>query len=84
MCSFIEDLDTATRAVRAIALGRDRRVLLDITAIVRADLAGRLPNHGLVLGSVTGSREGDFTLVSGRLPGSAVGRVRVYSRTTGR
>jgi hypothetical protein len=73
-------MDPETRAVRAVALGEGRRVLLDITDIVRDHLAGRVDNHGLVLGSVTGRREGDFQLVSGALPGDSVGRLRLYTR----
>ncbi len=80
----VENLDTTTRAVSAVALGRSRRVLLDVTGIVRANLTGRMSNYGLVLGSVTGSRDGDFTLVSGRLPDSAVGRLRIYRSRSGR
>jgi hypothetical protein len=73
-------LDTRTRVARPVTLGRGHRVILDITPIVRAQLSGRASNHGLVIGSLTGLREGDYTLVSGKLPDSAVARVRIYRR----
>jgi len=73
-------LDTLTYATRPVALGNNRRVLLDITRIVRAHLTGALDNNGLILGSLTGMREGDFSLVSGRLATDAVGQVRIYTR----
>ncbi len=73
-------VDTRTRVARPVTLGRGHRVILDITPIVRGQLSGRITNHGLVIGSLTGPREGDYTLVSGRLPDSAVARVRIYRR----
>jgi hypothetical protein len=73
------DLDNATRAGRPVALGSSRRVLVDVTKIVVAQLSGTLQNNGLVVGSMTGEREGDFTLLSNRLPGGAVGRLRIYT-----
>jgi hypothetical protein len=73
-------MDWQTGAVRPVALGEDRRVLLDVTDIVRAHLAGRVGNHGLILGSITGRRDGDFRLVSGALPGDGVGQLRLYTR----
>jgi len=72
-----EDLDLDTRAVRPVSVGRNRHVKIDITRIVRSRLHdGR--NYGLVLGSLTGMREGDFTVVSGRFSGSTVAQVVVY------
>jgi hypothetical protein len=75
-----EKLDEASRVVQPVAAGEGRRVVLDVTRIVRSHLNGRLENNGLVKGSVTGMREGEFALVSGRLPGGAVAQVHVYRR----
>jgi hypothetical protein len=73
-------LDPKTRAGRPVVAGAGRRVLIDVTGIVRAHLEGTIENHGLVVGSLLGMREGEFTLLSGRLPQGAVGRLRVYRR----
>ena len=74
-----EKLDVTTGTMRPVALGDGRRVLIDITEIVRAHLDGTLRNDGLVVGSLTGMREGDFSLVSDKFPQGAVGRVRIYT-----
>jgi len=73
----LEDLDLETRAVRPVPVGRGRHVKLDVTKIVRAGLGGA-SNHGLILGSLTGMREGDFTVVSGRFSGSTAAQIVVY------
>jgi hypothetical protein len=76
----LERFDAATRAVRPVALGTGRRVLIEITDILRGQLDGRIPNHGIVLGSLTGTRDGDFALVQDKLPKSAIGRLRIYTK----
>jgi hypothetical protein len=44
------------------------------------EIAGTITDNGLIIGSLTGLREGDFSLVAGRAGADAVGRVRVYTR----
>ena len=78
----LERLDTATKASRPVALGASRRVLIDVTSIVRAQLDGSAANFGFILGSVTGEREGDFSVVSDRFPHGAVARLRFYTMKT--
>lgn len=73
-------LHRASRSVRPVAVGADRHVVVDITTIVRSHLEGAIGNHGLVLGSVTGMREGEFIVVPGNFPQGAVARVRIYRR----
>ena len=75
-----KDLDEGTRVVRPVTLGENRRVLFDITKIVRAYLTGTTGNNGLIVGSLTGMREGDFRLVPGKLAADAVGQIRIYLR----
>jgi hypothetical protein len=77
-----ERLDSQTRVVRPVSLGLRKRVVLDITKIVRAQVAGELSNNGVVLGTVTGSRDGDFRLVEGLLGEGVVGRIRLYEKRT--
>jgi hypothetical protein len=47
---------------------------------VRAHLDGTIGNNGLIVGSLTGMREGEFAILSGRLPQGAVAQLRVYRR----
>jgi hypothetical protein len=68
------------RAVRPVAVGAGRRVVFDVTGILRSHLDGAMENRGLIVGSLTGMREGDFVFVSGRFPEGAVGLLRVYRR----
>ena len=75
-----ETLDNDTRAARPVAAGADRRVVIDVTPIVRAHLQGTVENNGLIIGSLTGMREGQFVIISGRLPQGAVGQLHIYRR----
>jgi hypothetical protein len=72
-----EILDHTTRAVRPVAAGQARRVKLDVTRIVRSH-AGGASNYGLVVGSVTGMREGEFAICSNAFPEGAVARLSLY------
>jgi hypothetical protein len=75
-----EILHANGRVVRPVALGEGRRVVLEVTAIVRSHLDGSIENNGLIVGSLTGMREGDFVFVSGRFPEGAVGQLRIFRR----
>lgn len=57
-----EDLATAALHPGNVMVGSNRRVMRDVTDIVRGYLETPQSNHGLVLGSLTGSRDGLFTL----------------------
>ena len=76
----LQNLDFPSHAVRPVAVGTTRRVLLDITEIVRCHLSRDHANYGLIFGTVTGARDGDLALVSGALGEGIVGRVRLYKR----
>ncbi|HEX5133067.1 MAG TPA: hypothetical protein VFX92_11360 [Candidatus Krumholzibacteria bacterium] len=75
-----ERLKSAGRVHRPVALGASRRVVLDVTEIVRAHLEARLVNNGMAVGSLTGERDGEFTFRSGMLPGGAIGRIVLLPR----
>jgi hypothetical protein len=75
-----ERLEVAGRAIRPIALGDSRRIVLDVTEILRAYLEARLVNNGMAVGSLTGERDGEFTFRSGMLPGGAIGRIVLLPR----
>ena len=75
----LKKLDVATRAGRPIALGEKRLVRIDVTRIVRAHASKMLANNGLVIGSLSGMREGDFAIVAGMFPDGAIGRLNIYT-----
>jgi hypothetical protein len=72
-----EILDSATGAGRPVALGEARHVRIDITDIVRAHLGGILANNGLAIGSFSGMREGNITMVAGRFPDGAIAMLSI-------
>jgi len=80
----VKNLDIATRAGRPIALGERRLVRIDVTRIVRAHASKALDNNGLVVGTLSGMREGDFTIVANILADGAIGRLTIYTSTPAR
>lgn len=72
-------LDRGSRRVRAVRAGESEHVRMDITGIVQSFIEHPSRNNGIVIGSMGGMREGDFRLLSGRLPDNAVVRIRLYS-----
>ena len=71
-------LDLTSRVAVPVRLGEDRRVVVDVTALVQEIVSGTKPNYGLVLGSITGMREGDFTIRSNRVGSGAVAKLLFY------
>jgi hypothetical protein len=69
-----QDLPT----MRPVAVGSGRRVVMDITEIVKVYIANPASNHGLIVGSLTGSRDGLFTLRSGEFGLSSLGRITFF------
>jgi len=65
---------------RNVVRGENRRVVLDITDIVEAYLDGSAANHGLIIGSLTGDRDGVFTVKSGLLDQGAVANLIFHFR----
>jgi hypothetical protein len=47
-----------------VAVGINRRMMIDVTEIVRSYLKDPTTNHGLIIGSLTGEREGLFSIKS--------------------
>lgn len=64
---------------RPVAIGTSRRVIVDITPLVRLNNERGLSSCRLVVGSLTGLRQGDFKLHRGDWPGAGFGRIRVLS-----
>jgi hypothetical protein len=65
---------------RNVARGEDRRVIFDVTDIVRTYLEDPASNHGLIFGSLTGIRSGRFTVKSGVLGRDAIARIIFHFR----
>jgi hypothetical protein len=58
-----------------VAVGANRKMMLDITEIVKSYLETPSQNHGLVIGSLTGDRNGLFSIKSNALAPRIVARV---------
>jgi len=73
------DFDTTRLPMsRPVSLGSDRLVRIEITEFAQRILADPSKNHGLVVGSMTGARSGEFTLnPDGFGPGVSV-RVTIF------
>ena len=65
---------------RNVAVGENRRVVIDITEAVSEYLADPGSNHGLILGSLTRRRDGLFTVRTGSLGAGVVARVTYFWR----
>jgi hypothetical protein len=63
-----------------VVRGENRRVVLDVTDIVRGYLDDPASNHGLIIGSVTGIRDGRFTVKTGVLGRDAMARLIFHFR----
>jgi hypothetical protein len=68
----------STPSVRNVVVGSARRVVIDITEIVRDHLIAPGSNYGIVMGSLTGARAGLFTLRDDRLGDAAKVRVSFF------
>lgn len=63
---------------RNVAIGQNRRVVIDITQAVSKYLADPGANHGLIFGSLTRRRDGIFAVRSGVLGEGVVARVTYF------
>lgn len=60
----LENKDSKLSVRRVVSTGSDRRVSLDITGIVDYYRANPSKNYGLMLGSISDSREGLFSVLT--------------------
>ena len=67
-------------AVKAVRIGERRRIVLDVTSILRAWLEDPARNHGMILGSLRGGREGVFELQTDDFGPGQVARVTILYR----
>lgn len=73
-------LELAGGVVRPVRVGSGRRVTLDITRIARSFAAGEVDNNGLIIGSLTGSRNGAFVVREDGFRSRARAQLRIYRR----
>jgi hypothetical protein len=60
---------------RNVVAGTNKRCVTDITEIVRAFATDVTKNHGLLVGSLTGDREGVYTIRTDGFEGKGVARI---------
>jgi hypothetical protein len=65
-------------ASRPVQVGEQRRVVVDITSIVKGWIESPQSNHGLVIGSLRGSKAGDFSVRNDVLGGGNVATVTFF------
>ena len=75
-------LESPTRPTRRnVVVGQGRRVMIDITDIVKSYIETPQKNHGLIIGSLTGHRDGLFNVKADKYEGNALGRITFYLST---
>ena len=70
--------DEKFRVVRQLIVGNDKRVVMDVTSVVRSYLRSPSKNHGFVVGSLSEMREGDFTIRTGILSPGCAAQIHIY------
>lgn len=70
-------LEKSTMACTPVLVGENRRVVIDITSIVRSFVIDSGRNFGIVVGSFTGLREGDFTIKESAFQDGSRARVHI-------
>jgi len=73
----VSQLETQTVARVPVRVGAHRRVLVSIAPIVRSFMADPAQNYGLVIGSFTGERQGNFTLKDEAFQDGSTGRIHL-------
>lgn len=71
-------LDLDLRVSEPILVGEGKRMLIDVTRLLQGVVAGTETNYGLVLGSITGMRDGNFTILSGSVASGAVAKIHFH------
>jgi hypothetical protein len=66
---------------RPVATGTNRSIKIDVTEYVQRILADPPANHGLILGSVTGARRGNFQIEPNAFGTGIVARLNVVEET---
>ena len=71
--------DERYSAARPVVVGADRRVVLDVTSVIRSYLRSPSTNHGFVMGSLSEMREGKFTLTTSSFPDGSWAQLHLYT-----
>ncbi len=72
------DVSNSGHTVRDIPVGEKRRVLIDVTELIKSYLQNPEKNHGLILGALTGRRDGIFALRDDVLSNGALARLKFH------
>jgi len=75
-----DQLQNPAMSVVNIPTGENRRVKVDVTEAVRTFVKEPSKNYGFVLGSLTGSRDGLFTVKTNTMGEGVVGTLAVHYR----
>jgi hypothetical protein len=78
--SYQAELGKAAFGPRNVAIGLKRRVVVDVSEIVRGYLGDASKNHGLIISKLTGVRDGAFTLRDDVLGKGVAAKVTFYYR----
>jgi len=70
--------ENAVFATRPVAVGANRHVKVDVTEIIRAQLA-RPGAHGLAIGALRGMQEGEFKIHRGGMSQGNTGELNIYA-----
>ena len=68
-------------AVKPVQVGEARRIVLDVTSIVQAWAKDPELNHGMILGSFRGMKEGVFSIRNDRLGAGELARLTILYET---
>ena len=71
-------LGTTTQRVRPLVLGQDRLVRVEITSVIRSFIRDPSTNHGLIIGSLTGTRDGKFGLRTDKYSNGTAAQIRIH------
>lgn len=65
-------------AIRPLPLGDNKRVVVDITPIVQTVIKDSSRNHGLIIGSLSGMRNGDFAVRRGSFLDGSIAKLHLF------
>lgn len=74
----IPDVSMSSARRNVVPLGEGHRVVADVTDVVKEWMSNPTRNHGLIVGSLTGSRDSAFTIRSNKMGNGRVVRATFF------
>ena len=71
-------LETSSGMLINVVTGENKRAVLDITEIIKSYLESPTSNHGIIMGSLTGLRDGVFSIKSNQIAANTVARITYH------